>query len=82
MADTELVPQEETAAEETEKSGLSTAARRKVKAGRRRHSQRFLALTKKMDTTQVYEVNDALSKVKEMATAKFDETVEAAVNPA
>lgn len=69
-------------AEETngEKSGLSTAARRKAKVGRARHSKRFLALEKSLPKEHIYEPVAALTKIKELATAKFDETVEGAFN--
>jgi large subunit ribosomal protein L1 len=66
--------------ESAEKSGLSTAARRKAKAGRAKHSRRFLALTKGLNTTLPLEPDAALAKAKELATAKFDETIEAAIN--
>jgi large subunit ribosomal protein L1 len=82
MADTEVTAPQEQDAEEPkeEKSGLSTAARRHAKAGRTRHSKRYLALAKNLDSLQIHELDNALTKVKELATAKFDETVEAAVN--
>ncbi|HLK55934.1 MAG TPA: 50S ribosomal protein L1 [Chthonomonadaceae bacterium] len=79
MAD--VVTQAPAAAEEAaEKHGLSTAARRKAKINRAKHSKRFLALQKALPNNQVYELDAALTKVKELATAKFDETVEAAIN--
>ncbi len=85
MADVETVEAPETkapavVAEETEKSGLSTAARRHAKAGKPKHSKRFLALDKTLPVDHVYEVEAALAKVKELATAKFDETIDVAVN--
>lgn len=83
MADMEVTtPQAQDGAETTEeeKSGLSTAARRKAKAGRPKHSKRYLALAKGLNKMQTYELDAALEKIKTMATAKFDETVEAAVN--
>jgi large subunit ribosomal protein L1 len=83
MADTEVKPKEqaaETTEEQEEKSGLSTAARRKAKVGRPRHSKRFLAIAKTVDSVKLYELDEALTKVKANATAKFDETIEAAVN--
>ena len=67
-------------AEPVEKHGLSTAARRKAKVNRARHSKRFLALEKTLPKDQVLEVDGALAKIKELATAKFDETVEVAIN--
>lgn len=66
--------------EAVEKTGLSTAARRKQKASRRRHSQRFTAVAKTLDRSRVYTLDEALAKVKELSTAKFDETIDIAVN--
>lgn len=40
------------------------------------HGKRVLEARKKVDTTRVYEPNEALSLLKELATAKFDETIE------
>ncbi len=85
MADTEVTtapaasPAPETE-EAAEKSGLSTAARRKAKAGRAKHSKRFLALAKGLKADALLEPDAALARIKELATAKFDETVEAAIN--
>ncbi len=62
------------------KSGVSTAARRQAKAGRAKHSKRFLALAKGLSKEVAYEPLEALIKVKALATAKFDETVETAIN--
>lgn len=67
-------------AEAPAKSGLSTAARRKAKTGRAKHSKRFLALEKANPAETMYLPVDAIAKVKELATAKFPETVETAVN--
>lgn len=85
MADVETTtaPPEETANTESasaEKSGLSTAARRRAKANRARHSKRYLALEKSAPKDQVLEPDEALQKIKELATAKFDETIEGAIN--
>lgn len=85
MAETEVTtpPAEEPAkdsGEAAEKSGLSTAARRQAKTGRAKHSKRFLALTKGLNSETPLEPDAAFAKVKEFATAKFDETVEAAIN--
>jgi large subunit ribosomal protein L1 len=81
LADTEqTTPPPAEKAEGEEKSGLSTAARRKLKAGRARHSRRFLALIKTLPKEQSYDIDAALAKVRELATAKFDETVETAIN--
>jgi large subunit ribosomal protein L1 len=43
-------------------------------------SKRLAALQAKVDRNKVYAVNDALSLVKETATAKFDESVDAVIN--
>lgn len=40
------------------------------------HGKRVLEARKKVDTTRVYEPNEALSLLKELASAKFDETIE------
>ena len=41
-----------------------------------KHGKRYRALTDKVDATQVYAPQEAAALVKELATAKFDETVE------
>ena len=69
-----------TPSEAVEKHGLSTAARRKAKVNRAKHSKRFLGLEKSVTTGQLLDVDAGLARVKELATAKFDETVEAAIN--
>ena len=43
-------------------------------------SKRAKALAEKVDRNKVYAVSDALSLVKECATAKFDESIDVAVN--
>ena len=80
MADVAVAPETEIVAEVAEKSGLSTAARRKAKTGHSKHSKRFLALQKGLKQTELYELDAALAKLKDMATAKFNETVEVAIN--
>lgn len=40
------------------------------------HGKRVLEARKKVDTTRVYEPDEALSLLKALATAKFDETIE------
>ncbi len=65
--------------ETTGKSQLSTAARRKSKSGRAKHSKRFLALAKSTPKEQVT-VSAAIAKAKELSSAKFDETIDVAVN--
>jgi len=59
---------------------VSTKQRRESKAGRARHSKRFTDLAKRISADELLSPEDALARVKELATAKFDETVEAAVN--
>ncbi len=66
--------------EKSEKLGVSTAARRHNKVGRTRHSKRFLALEKSAGIGKIYEHVEAIAKIKELATAKFDETIETAIN--
>ncbi len=45
-----------------------------------RISKRYDGISKKVDSDKVYSINDALSLIKETATAKFDESVDVAVN--
>jgi len=45
-----------------------------------KHSKRVLALRAKVDRSKNYPLTEALSMVKENATAKFDESVDVAVN--
>ncbi|UJP05616.1 MAG: 50S ribosomal protein L1 [Nitrosomonas sp.] len=45
-----------------------------------RTSKRYKAIITKVDRTKSYSVDDALSHVKEAATAKFDESIDVAVN--
>ncbi len=59
---------------------VSTKQRRESKAGRARHSKRFTDLAKRISADELLSPEDALARVKELATARFDETVEAAVN--
>ncbi len=86
MSDTDFMNPTPTAKAETpsattdeEKHGLSTAARRKAKVSRAKHSKRFLAIAKHA-VGQLSELDAGLAIVKQRATAKFDETVEAAIN--
>jgi large subunit ribosomal protein L1 len=69
--------------EQQEKQGMgpkfSTAARRAMKKGKPRHSKRFTALTKGLDRETPLTVDEALTKIKGLASAKFDETIEIAV---
>ena len=41
-----------------------------------KRGKKYVEAAKKIDRTQLYEVNDAITAVKNAATAKFDETVE------
>lgn len=59
---------------------ISTTQRRAAKAGRAKHSKRYSQIAKQLGVTEPLPPEEALSKVKELATAKFDETVEAAIN--
>src|ERR1043166_6039668 len=59
---------------------MSTAARRAAKIGRHKHSKRYAETAKKVNAEEVLGIDEALNKVKELATAKFDETIEVAVN--
>lgn len=58
---------------------ISTVQRRKAKVGHIKHSKRFMTLIKGLDTEQLYTIEEAISKIKSLATAKFDETLEVAI---
>lgn len=45
-----------------------------------KHSRRYLELRTKVDRFKEYELDEALEKLKETCNAKFDETVEIAIN--
>ena len=45
-----------------------------------RHSKRVVGVRAKVDRTKAYPLNDALTLVKQCATAKFDESIDVAVN--
>lgn len=45
-----------------------------------KHSKRFINVAKKVDSLVEYELEEAVAKIKETASAKFDETVEISVN--
>lgn len=77
MSDTNVTPLPE---EGAEKTGLSTAARRKLKSSRRNHSRRFEGVAKSVTKGQIFTLDAALEKVKELANTKFNETVDIAVN--
>ena len=59
---------------------ISTKVRRTAKAGRPKHSKRFAAVAKQVDQNVPIPPDEALAKIKTLATAKFDETIEVAVN--
>lgn len=80
MTDIEKAPDAQSSESAEEKHGLSTAARRQARTTRSRHSKRFTALVKAHPADQVLELDAAIARAKETATAKFDETVEAAIN--
>ena len=44
-----------------------------------KHSKRYLEALKKIDKSKAYPLEEAIQKVKETATAKFDETVDIAI---
>jgi len=44
-----------------------------------KQSRRFIELEKKLEPGKVYTIDEALQKVKELANAKFDETIEVAI---
>jgi len=66
--------------EEPAKSGLSTAARRQARSSKARHSKRFTALEKSLAKETFFPTQEGITKIKALATAKFDETIETAVN--
>ena len=59
---------------------ISTKVRRESKAGRPKHSKRFLDVSKQVDKDALIPPEEALAKIKSLATAKFDETIELCVN--
>lgn len=59
---------------------VSTKQRREAKAGRAKHSKRYATLAKQLPQGEALPPEEALAKVKDLATAKFDETIEAAIN--
>jgi large subunit ribosomal protein L1 len=61
-------------------ASVSTRQRRDAKVGRPKHSKRFLDLAKKTNAEEALHFEEALTKIKELATAKFDETIEVAIN--
>jgi large subunit ribosomal protein L1 len=61
-------------------SKISTRQRREARLGKAKHSKRFMQSAKQIDKETILEPVEALSKLKELATAKFDETVEVAIS--
>ena len=61
-------------------AAVSTKQRRDAKVGRHKHSKRFLEIAKKASSDEPIHFEEALNKIKELATAKFDETIEVAIN--
>src|SRR5688572_23324808 len=59
---------------------VSTQERRNRKVGRPKHSRRYAEVARQVDQNAPLGFEEALAKIKELATAKFDETVEVAVN--
>lgn len=49
------------------------------KTGKLKNGKRFRALAEKVDVTRSYSLEEAIGLVKETATAKFDETVDATI---
>ncbi len=86
MSDTEVTSAPAASAEthleagEEKKTGVSTATRRRNKANRFKHSKRFLELEKSVAKTAEHEPMAAFDLIKTLATAKFNETIEVAVN--
>jgi len=87
MADTEVstapaetVPAVLETGEEKAKTGISTATRRRNKVNHARHSKRFLDLEKSLSRVSVHEPMAALNLIKTLSTAKFNETIEVAIN--
>lgn len=44
------------------------------------HGKRYNNLTKKVDRSKTFNINEAVKQVKQLATAKFDESVDIAIN--
>lgn len=83
MADLETVSSVGATEDESatsDKQGISTAARRKARVNRPRHSKRFQLQAKTISRTQAYAVDSAIEMVRQKATAKFPETVDVAIN--
>lgn len=58
---------------------MSAAQRRASQVGKAKHSTRFNTLLKQVDQDEALPIEAALARVKELATAKFDETVDVAI---
>lgn len=59
---------------------MSTRQRREARVGKPKHGRRYLALARQVERGVPLALEEALAKVKTLASAKFDETVEVAVN--
>lgn len=59
---------------------ISTQQRRDSKKGKPKHGKRYVAVAKQIGKDELLTPDDALAKIKTLATAKFDETIEIAVN--
>jgi large subunit ribosomal protein L1 len=59
---------------------ISTQQRRESRAGKAKHGKRYLALAKQVNLEEPLHFDEALARVKLLATAKFDETIEVAIN--
>lgn len=57
----------------------STRQRREAKVGKVKHSKRYAIIAKEVDPEELLVPEEALAKVQRLATAKFDETIEAAI---
>jgi large subunit ribosomal protein L1 len=58
---------------------LSTRQRRDARIGRPKHGKRYMELAQHLNPQELLSPEEAVAKVKELATAKFDETIEVAV---
>lgn len=77
---TEIVVTEEQEEKKGVGSKLSTSARRAAKVGKARHSKRYAAVAKQVTKDELLTPEAALEKIKGLANAKFDETIEVAVS--
>src|ERR1044072_2008251 len=59
---------------------ISTTQRRQARVGKVKHGKRYAALVKQINPEEALHFDEAIAKIKGLATAKFDETIEVAVN--